>query len=112
MKNNKIEELLNRKAKLSIPELKPDPFLPTRIEALMESKRQSNTEKVQISNWSFASVITAFAVIIGVYIGAGISDADSLQNNDDVFNEYSQAFYQSGFTENWDSALDNGGSDQ
>jgi len=112
MKKDKIEELLNRKAASPTPKLTPDPFLSTRIEAIKKSKLQEDTDNKLISNWSFASVITACAIIVGVYIGVGIFETDNLQANDDVFNEYSQAFYQTGFVENWDNTLESGGSDQ
>ena len=112
MKNDKIQELLNQKAKSPAPELTPDPFLVTRIEALIDSERQKTPERSLISNWSFASVITAGAIILGIYVGAGISETDNLQINADVFNEYSQAFYQSGFVENLNNAMINKEVDQ
>jgi hypothetical protein len=111
MKNDKIEELLNKEAISPTPELTPDLFLPTRIESIIDGKRQINPGKVLISNWSFASVITTCAIIVGIYVGSGILDTDNLQSSDDIFTEYSQAFYQSGFEKNWDDTLESGGLD-
>ncbi len=110
MKKDNIEELLNTKAKSPAPQLTPDPFLPTRIEALVKAK--GNSDNRFAANWSFASLITTAAIIIGIYMGAGIFESNNLQSNDDIFTEYSQAFYQSGFAESVDSNLESGGTDQ
>ncbi|KAA3614205.1 MAG: hypothetical protein D8M58_18605 [Calditrichaeota bacterium] len=111
MKNDKIEQLLNKKAKSPTPGLTPDPFLATRIAAIADGKKQEKAGGALVSNWSFASVITAFAVVLGVYFGSAILDSE-VQNTDDVFSEYSQAFYQTGFAENFETTLDSGGSEE
>jgi hypothetical protein len=104
---NKIDDLLSRKAISPTPHLDADPFLATKIAAL--ANKETKAKAVSgISNWSFASLVTAFGVILGIYLGLGIWENGYSAQNTDIVDVFSEAFYQSGFADNLDSSLDNG----
>ena len=104
---NKIEKLLSEKAKSPTPHLQADPYLATKIAALTEGK--DHTLKINGNpNWSFASLITAFGLILGIYLGLGIWENGTTQENIDFVDEFSEAFYQSGFADTFDSSSENG----
>ena len=105
---SKIEEFLSNKAKSPAPHLQADPYLPTKIAALAEEENTLN-KIAGFPNWSFASAITACAIVLGIYLGLGILQDDASQYNIDIVSEYSEAFYQDGFADNYDSALEDGG---
>ena len=104
---NKIENLLSQKAQSPTPHLQADPFLATKIAALANEK----TESVLVlagTRWSFASVVTAFGIVLGIYLGLGIWQNNASTTNSDIVDEFSEAFYQSGFADNFDSTVENG----
>jgi len=102
----KIEELLSQRAKSPTPHLQPDPFLATKIAA--RAKEKTEQLNIRMPNWSFASIVTAFGVIMGIYLGLGIWENGAAQENTDIVDEFSEAFYQSGIADNFDSSLENG----
>jgi len=104
---NIIEELLSKKAKSPTPHLDTDPYLATKIAALA-TEEISTTKIAGVPTWSFASVITALGLILGIYLGIGIQENSTIQNDLDIVDEFSQAFYQNGFADSFDSSLENG----
>jgi hypothetical protein len=111
MKKNKMDELLNKKAIMPVPDLMPDPFLATRIAASAEGSQNRKITSA-VPNWSFASIIAACALVLGVYVGNVVFEEDNTQSTKDVFNEYSEAFYQSGLIESWNNSFESGGTNQ
>ena len=104
---NKIDELLSKRVKSPTPPLQADPFLATKIAALAE--QESNSANIaRIPNWSFASIITAFGLILGIYLGLGIWENGTIDQDIDIVDEFSEAIYQSGFADSFDSSTENG----
>ena len=84
------------------PELTPDPFLPVKIEKLIQSKETKSTAFVPALRWSFASVAIFFACLIGITLGSGIAVTEDEEYTTEVFYNYYEAFSQSGIGETWD----------
>jgi len=101
----KIEELLSQRAKSPTPHLQADPFLATKIAA--QSDEKAKRLDLSVPNWSFASIVTAFGVIMGIYLGLGIWENGTTQDTD-IVDEFSESFYQSGIADNFDTSLENG----
>jgi hypothetical protein len=104
---NKIEKLLSQRTQSPTPHLQADPFLATKITTLANE----NTDNISVltgTKWSFASIITAFGILMGIYLGLGIWENNTSATNNDIVDEFSEAFYQSGFADNFDSTVENG----
>jgi len=112
MKHNKLDAFLNQRAQSPAPHLEADPFLPTRIAALVNEKNNRSSGFV-FPQWSLASALGTFAIILGIYIGTGISETSTSysESQTDLISEYSNAFYQSGIVDNYDNVFENGGSE-
>ena len=112
MNQKELNELLNRRVKSPAPDIQADPFLPTRIEAIVrEGKQQFTTPPGAITSWSLASVLAACAVVIGIYIGSNLSTTSvASDSSTELITEYTSAFYQSGFADDWHGAFENGDS--
>ena len=109
MKN--LEEFLSKKANSPTPHIQADYFLATRIAAQAEGEKEILKTNV-LPGWSMASIITTLAILLGIYLGSGILESNSVESNSDIVSEYSEAFYQSGFADNYTSAIDNGGTNK
>ncbi|MCB0281364.1 MAG: hypothetical protein H6627_06925 [Calditrichae bacterium] len=110
MNKDKLNELLSMKAKSPAPKLHADPFMVTRIEALAKEKSKPLPDTGGLlANWSLASVLAAGAVILGIYLGNGLSSSSAVnETSTEILTEYSQAFYQSGFVEDWHNVFEDG----
>lgn len=110
MTKEELNNLLNKRVKSPAPKLQPDPFLPTRLEAL--AKNENRDEVLQeslLANWSVASILAAGAIIIGIYIGSGLtSESVTSDASNEIITEYSEAFYQSGFVDDWHNVFEDG----
>ena len=84
------------------PQLTPDPFLPVKIENLINSKEAKSTSFTPVLRWSFASVAIFFACLIGITLGSGIAVTEDEEYTTEVFYDYYEAFSQSGIGETWD----------
>ena len=103
----KIEKLLSKKAKSPTPHLQADPYLATKI--ITRADQENNRVLIStVPHWSFASVITAFGLILGVYLGLGIWENSTTQETIDIVDEFSEAIYQNGFADSFDSSTENG----
>ena len=60
------------------------------------------------NNWSLASVATACAVVLGIYLGSGIWENSSTVESTDIVDEFSEAFYQSGFADDLNASIQKG----
>ncbi len=81
----KMSRVFNDNSLLALGELQPDPYLPNRIESLLnESERIPNRRFYPALRWSIAGIGAVLAVIIGVYIGndLSVSQPASLTVND------------------------------
>lgn len=106
MEKDNLEKFLNKKAISPAPSLTADPFLPTRIESLIAEREQP--VKYILGRWSVATVLTACAIVIGIYIGNDLSVTTSYQSGDDLITEYAQAVYQTDFVDDLTTVLENG----
>lgn len=110
MNKDKLNELLSMQAKSPAPKLPVDPFMVTRIEALAKEKTMMvHDSGGLVTNWSLASVLAAGAVILGIYLGNGLSSSSvSSETSSEILTEYSQAFYQAGFVEDLHNVFEDG----
>ena len=106
---NKIEEVLNQRTKSPTPQLQADPFLPTRIAAMSKEASLKDKTLKGLYDWSFASVVTSCAIIIGIYLGNSLFEEEY---NNDMISDISSLIYQSDYIENLDSVLENGGTEE
>ena len=84
-----------------LPRLKPDPFLPTRIRAIVEEKRQKAYTRVvgpvtrhHLRGWITASCVSmAVAVTIGVFLGRSMVQPSTVPVDDtaNLAEEYYEA---------------------
>ncbi|MEJ2193891.1 MAG: zf-HC2 domain-containing protein [Ignavibacteriaceae bacterium] len=82
--------------------LTPDPFLPIKIESLINSKESKSSSFAPLLRWSFASIGIFIACMIGITLGNGIAKTESEEISTEVFYEYYDAFSQSGIGETWE----------
>ncbi len=105
---NKIDDILSQRAKSPTPHLQPDPFLPTRIRATVIDKNELGKISKLVYNWSVASLVTSGAILIGIYLGSGLVEEEY---SSDMITDFSSVIYQSDYTENLDSVIEDGGAE-
>lgn len=102
----KIDEFLSKKAKSPTPYMYADPFLPVKIASMVQEREKRKI--IVLPGWSFTSIIATCAILIGIYLGMGIMQDNTSSDNVDIVSEYSEAFYQNGFVDNYNYVLENG----
>lgn len=106
---NKIEEILNQRTKSPTPHLQADPFLPTRIVALSKEAGKKDKTFRGLYEWTFASLVTSCAIIIGIYIGNSLIEEDT---SADMISDISSLVYQTDYIENLNTVLESGGTEK
>jgi len=103
MKPQKIEQLLAARAKSPTPHIEADPFLPTRVRALVK-----NSLQIIFPGWRISALVGAAALLIGVYIGNGFDDlaaqSSGSQNYASVY-DLSGALYQESLSDDFKAIL-------
>ena len=97
----KLKSVLEPVDIIEKPELTPDPFLPVKIEKLIQSKETKSSTFTPALRWSFASVVIFFACLIGITLGSGIAEIEGEEYSTEVFYDYYEAFSQSGIGDTW-----------
>ena len=103
MKDDKLDKLLNKKVNSPLPQLDADPWLAGRIESGKVQHQGATGLLENVGQWSFASIIAACAIILGIFIGSNITNGST--SSDDLFSEYSQAFYQTNFVDDLENVI-------
>lgn len=94
-----------------LPQLQPDPFLPTRIAALVKERkgRTPHTAFVTALRVSLAAGAMSLAIVIGVYLGNGSVSQNRQQSSDDYVTTFYDAVSQQSFETSWVAVLDENG---
>ncbi len=104
-----LSGVLTVKGRFQLSHLEPDPFLPTRVAALVEEQRRKPVRSPLAAavRVSFAAALMAGAVMLGVSLGDGLAP---LQQNhggsDEYLSSYYEAISQQGFATTWTSVME------
>ena len=109
----KMSLLLDARDPSLLPTLEPDPFLPTRIRALQESRPATGgfRRAVGWARLSLASLAVLAAALSGVYLGAGLSTASRSVDDSEIIGAYYEAFSPTEFASGWEDLFENGDGD-
>jgi len=95
----RMSQCLDKPDPESLPHLEPDPFLPARISSIAGNSIESSVHRMGFS-WvrvSLLGVMTALAMVLGIFLGKGLSTpADDLDDTG-LINAYYEAFSQDSF---------------
>jgi anti-sigma factor RsiW len=125
----KMSTLLDFTNPSLLPHLEADPFLPTRIRAIVgagAAAREGNeTTRAtagttapfykSASAWlrvSLAGVMTVAAVTAGVYLGSGLASSRTANGDTAIVTAYYEAVSQSSFAVEWGDVIEENGEDQ
>jgi len=106
MNDDKLDQILEARAKSPTPVLEADPFLPTRVRAWVSAEK-----KRLFPGWRVSSLIGATALLIGVYIGNGVDNSVTSAQSYATTYDLSGTFYQESLSDDFNSiiaALDKG----
>ncbi|MCX6134326.1 MAG: zf-HC2 domain-containing protein [Ignavibacteriales bacterium] len=80
--------------------LAADPFLPTRIRAMVDSSKQPSREvKAVVVRWTLMSAMFVAAVLCGAYLGEALSYRTSTVTEQNVITEYSESLEVGGIAD-------------
>lgn len=84
--------------------LVPDPYLPTRVKALVEqSLSDSRSRKSTAVRWALRTAAFLVAVVFGVYLGEKLSYQTSTVTDQHIIAEYAESIQASGIGDRWQS---------
>ena len=90
--------------------LEPDPFLPTRIRALAERDGQRTHAGFRPAvRWAAGTVAVAAALLIGVYLGDGITRTQSTITDQEIVDQYARSVAMAGINDRWQSVAETTG---
>jgi len=72
-------------------ELVSDPFLPTRIKALVESSTKQRGLRETVVRWTMMSAMFVVAVVCGIFLGEKLATRTSTVTDQSVITEYSDS---------------------
>jgi anti-sigma factor RsiW len=104
-----LSDVLSPKGRFELPQLEPDPFLPTRVAALVGERRRKDARHplLAATRVSFAAALLMGAVTLGIYLGDGLAPSQQYpQGSDEVFSSYYEAIAQEGFATSWTSVIE------
>jgi predicted anti-sigma-YlaC factor YlaD len=103
----KMKNLLDPRLISGFPVLRPDPFLPTRIQALVaENKRTNARELFAIARLSLQGLALIFALVIGIVLGKAISVQPMNNKTNELVSVYHNAISQEDFSSQMELILD------
>jgi len=111
-----MAELFKRLDPAFLPHLEADEYLPARIRAMAKDSSKAGIRRVRFawSSFSLAGIVMIAAVVIGIFVGRGISTTSSLYDSYDeetIVSAYYDAVSQSGLSEDWEYVLASNESD-
>jgi len=129
----KMSEMLGNTDPSFLPRLETDPFLPTRIRAIVEAgerdplvapadssaatvgkqdvvaRGRKTTPYGKAAAWlrvSFAGAMTVIAVVTGVYLGRGLATTETANGDAEIVTAYYEAVAQTGFAGDWGDVVE------
>lgn len=87
---------------LALKDLQPDPYLPARIRSLRGPRRNLSP----IIRWSLAGAVATVALLVGAYIGQGLSGNGQAAQGTNDMSEYHDVIAQHGTIDQWNSAAE------
>lgn len=106
-----MQDLTSPSIQKGLNELEPDPFLPTRIKAIVNGEKNEAKSKHVLSflRLLFFSLASSAAILIGIMLGQGLYNSkQSYQNNQSIVSAYYQVYSQEGLSDNFESTLSTG----
>jgi hypothetical protein len=104
---DRMTKLLDPGIVTNLPGLIPDPFMPTRISALVEEQKQTEAKiifsKIQLSLEGFVFII---AIVIGIVLGTTFSAEPHKIKTDDILSIYKNAVSQEDFSSQMEIILE------
>jgi predicted anti-sigma-YlaC factor YlaD len=80
--------------------LEPDPFLPTRIRAMVDSSVAQSRQKTQAAvRWTLRTVMFAIAVGFGIFMGEQLSYRPPAVTDQNIITEYSEMLQVEGIAD-------------
>ncbi|HAL55557.1 MAG TPA: hypothetical protein DCP63_03500 [Bacteroidetes bacterium] len=106
--------IIDPKWREELPRLEADPFLPTRIAALVDERSTSGLRGPIVAGvrFSLAVMMLMIAIGFGIYLGQGPAPARQQQSDDAYFSAYYEAVSQQGFASNLDYLVETTGGRQ
>jgi predicted anti-sigma-YlaC factor YlaD len=104
----KMSTLLDTTDPSLLPRLEADPFLPTRIRAIVDSGVTA-TSFARAAAWlrvSFVGVMAVIAVAAGVYLGKGLATTESANGDAAIVTAYYEAVAQTEFAGAWGDVIE------
>ena len=99
----KMSSVFDDRSLLASRELKPDPFLPARVKTLLaEGRGARRRSKIPVLRWSLAGIGAAVALLIGIYTGKGLDNAQQPVATAANLSEYYGIIFQQGSIDTWD----------
>ncbi len=103
---NQMQKILTPAGTDILPELDPDPFLPTRVKANAQPKNISKKNiSTLIIRWSLITAASFAAILIGILLGTRLSKNQAAYNNREIITAYSEAFYPQGIGDKFEYTL-------
>ena len=97
----KMSAVFDDPSLLQVPGLQANPHLPARILALRAARREQRM--FPIVRWSLTGVGTVIAVLIGIYLGSGLTRTQTTSQSGSELSEYHDVIAQHGLIDQWDS---------
>lgn len=103
----KMKNLLDPGLIAGLPVLRPDPFLPTRIHALVAEKKRSNAKEIfVIARLSLQGLAFILALVVGIVLGKAISVQPTDNKTNEIVSVYRNALSQEDFSSQMELILD------
>ncbi len=106
-----MQDLTSPVSKENLNELEPDPFLPTRIKAIVNGEKNKANSKHNLSylRLLFFSLASSAAIFLGIILGQGLYNSkQSSQSNQSIVSAYYQVYSQEGLSDHFESTLSTG----
>jgi predicted anti-sigma-YlaC factor YlaD len=103
-----MDEIVSAADRAMLSDIEPDPYLPSRVKALVEGRavrRRYATEHAWVRA-ALGAVMLFVAVGIGIFLGQGIAVTNSANDSASIATTYLEAFTQRGFGDYLASAAD------
>lgn len=101
---NRMGMLFQSPEKELFPELRPDPYMATRIKA-MSRKNIRWYQPVHWLKWTLIGAATSIAIFIGVEMGNSLYSVTQADYGNEIAVTYYQAFSQNGIADQWQDVI-------
>jgi predicted anti-sigma-YlaC factor YlaD len=104
-------KLVSPDTKNNLKELEPDPFLPTRIKAIVDTEKKDFSSKPVMTylRWFFITLVSSLAIFLGIMLGQGLYNSKQNYNSSSsIVSDYYQVYSQEGLSNNFESVISTG----